>query len=205
MVKKTINTEAKIIEAAKDVFVLKGHDGARMQHIADKAGINKALLHYYFRSKDKLFDRVFSDVFSEVVTGISNVLETADTLEDLLEKFVGTYIDLLKAKPYLPDFVLHELTRNPSGIVHLINTKGVNKMRLIEILSKEGSRTDIREFDPIQVIVNVIALSVFPFVAQPILTGFIFDGNKDSFNEFIDERKEHIVNFVKSAIIKTND
>lgn len=199
---KSENTESKIIEAAIEVFEKKGFDGARMQEIADTAGINKSLLHYYFRSKSKLFEKVFARIFSEVVVAVSQVVDNSETIEELLESFVSVYINLLKSKPLMPNFVLHELNRDPKVIVELFQSHGIDKLKMIELFAKEGNRTDIKAFDPIQVIVNVLAMSVFPFVAKPIITGFIFDGDEDTFNSFIDERKEHIISFVKSAIIK---
>ena len=205
MVNEISNTELKIINAAITVFVKKGYDGARMQEIADEADINKSLLHYYFRSKDKLFERVFTNVFSEVIVSISQIVENASTTEELLVPFVSNYIKLLKTKPYLPNFVLHEINRKPSVMVDLIKRVGVNKSHLIELLSKEGNRTDIRDFNPIHIIVNVLAMSVFPFVAAPIIKGFIFYGDESAFEHFVDEREEHIINFVKSAIFKNPD
>ena len=99
------NTEAKIVEAAKSVFILKGFDGARMQEIADEANINKALLHYYFRSKDKLFKRVFHDIFSQSVSGVATLVENASSFEELINTFVEFYVEMLKARPYLPNFI----------------------------------------------------------------------------------------------------
>jgi len=205
MVNEISNTEEKIVKAAIVVFVKKGYDGTRMQEIADEASINKSLLHYYFRSKEKLFEKVFANVFSEVIKSITQVIEASSTIEELLESFVSTYINLLKTKPYLPNFVLHEINRKPSVMVDMINSKGENKIRLIKLLSQEGERNDIREFDPIQIIVDVLGMSIFPFIAAPIIKGFIFEGDEDTFNNFIKERAKHIINFVKSAIFINSD
>lgn len=196
------NTEIKIIEAAKEVFVHKGYDGARMQEIADKAEINKALLHYYFRSKTKLFEKVFNNIFKDIVTGVAASIENSNTLEELLENFVGIYFEELKKKPYIPQFVLHEINRNPEMIVDLIKSNGVDKHKFISVLGKEGNRTDLRPFNPIQILVNVLSMTIFPFVASGIIKGFIFDGDEDAFEDFINERKSHIVEFVQTAIFK---
>lgn len=205
MVNKKTNTEQRIVEAAKEVFILKGYDGARMQEIADAATINKALLHYYFRSKDKLFKRVFHEVFSGAFSSIAEVLESVNTIEELVESFVTYYITMLKSKPYLPNFILHELNRNPSMVVDLMKSSGMNKSSLIQLFIRESERDDIRSFNPIHIIVNVLALSIFPFVAAPIIKGFIFDGNKDEFDNFIDERTQHITSFINAAIFKNQN
>ncbi len=199
------NTEVKIVEAAKSVFILKGFDGARMQEIANEADINKALLHYYFRSKDKLFKRVFHDIFSQSVSGVASLVENADSFEKLISSFVEYYVKMLKARPYLPNFILHELNRNPEIVVDLIKDSGIEKDKMMQLIIQESGRTDIRELNPIHIIVNVLAMSIFPFVAAPILTGFIFDGDKEAFDSFIDERSQHISSFVKAAVFKNFD
>ena len=111
MVKKQ-NTEDKIVEAAKTVFIQKGMDGARMQQIADEAGINKALLHYYFRTKNKLFEKIFSLVFRDIFEVLEMAVMKELSFEQFLEQFVTEYINLLKRKPYIPQFVIHEINRN---------------------------------------------------------------------------------------------
>ena len=87
MVKTPENTEEKIIRAARKVFIQKGMDGARMQGIADEAGINKSLLHYYFRSKDKLFSRVFSEAFNDIIEMSDSVFAVAEDIDSLLDEF----------------------------------------------------------------------------------------------------------------------
>ncbi len=200
MVNKTESTEEKIIAAAKIVFIRKGIDGARMQEIADEAGINKSLLHYYFRSKDKLFDRVFSESFLPVAKTINRVFEKSPDINTLIEGFVTNYIILLRKNPHLPHFILHELNRNPKRIVEQIQSSNFNKMRIVELLSNDADANNLKPFDPIHIVVNIIALCVFPFVAQPILQGFLFNDNEADFQEFINERTRHIIAFVKSAI-----
>ena len=196
------NTEIKIIEAAKEVFVHKGFEGARMQEIADTAGINKALLHYYFRSKSKLFDKVFHSVFADLVAKLYKTVGISNTIEEFIESFVSLYFEELKSKQYIPQFVLHEINRDHSVIVNLIKSRGLDKQKIIALIHKESQREDIKQFDPVQVMVTVISMTIFPFVASGILVGFIFDGDQASFDNFIDERKQHILEFVNAAIFK---
>ncbi len=199
MVKKIENTEEKIIAAAREVFLRKGMDGARMQEIADEAGINKSLLHYYFRSKDKLFDRVFTETFKNVIDLITEVFSSSITLESFIENFVRGYTSVLIKKPYIANFVLHELSRNPQRVVEHINLTNFDKLKLASLISSEDKNT-IRQFNPIQIIVDILALCIFPFVAKPIIKGFMFDGDIEEYNIFIDQRTQHIIEFVKSAV-----
>jgi AcrR family transcriptional regulator len=198
----TENTELKIVEAATSVFVHKGFDGARMQEIADRAGINKAMVHYYFRTKQKLFERVFESVFEIVAARISSSLEMSESIDELLDNITGIYFSVLAEKPYIPDFVIHELNRNPELIVHLIKTRGINKEKLSRVIISETETRNLKPFDPVQIIVNVLALTIFPFVASSIIKGFIFEGNTEEYDKFVKERRQHIIDFVKSAIFK---
>lgn len=199
MVKKIENTEQKVIDAAREVFIKKGFDGARMQEIADEAGINKSLLHYYFRSKDKLFERVFTDAFSGVIATINNVFVISDTFESFIENFVVGYNSVLREKPFMPNFVLHEITRNPNRVMNHLSSANFDKEKIISLIVSQDAEK-VRPFDPIQIIVNVISLSIFPFVARPLITGMMFDGDTEAFESFLDSRTQHIIEFVKQAV-----
>src|SRR4051795_1256053 len=111
--KKDLSTEEKILNAAKKVFLTKGLEGARMQDIADEAGINKALLHYYFRSKDKLFETIFLQVANEFLPKVFAILQSEDSLFKKIELFCAAYIDQEIETPYVPIFIIREMNRDP--------------------------------------------------------------------------------------------
>ena len=104
MVKKKIDqsTEQIILEAAKKVFVRKGMAGARMQDIADEAGINKALLHYYFRNKEKLFEMIFMEAAEKFFPRINAIFDSDQPLFEKIESFCEEYISVVMENPYLP-------------------------------------------------------------------------------------------------------
>ncbi len=111
------SAEQKILEAAKQVFMENGLDGARMQDIADKAGINKALLHYYFRSKDKLFERIFVEEAQKFMPKVSTIMLSEISLFEKIEKFMSEYIDTLSQNPLLANFIMNEINRNPKEMI----------------------------------------------------------------------------------------
>ena len=120
MTEHEMNTEQKILDAAKEVFQQKGMTGARMQEIADKAGINKALLHYYYRTKDKLFEKVFELAFSLFIPKVKEMMISDKPVFEKIEFFVENYLNLLQKHPYIPGFVISELNRNPEILVKII-------------------------------------------------------------------------------------
>lgn len=200
MSSKDKNTEAKILKAAKEIFIIKGFEGSRMQEIADKAEINKSLLHYYFRSKDKLFDAIFREAFLSIIPRISKMFKTDLSIFSKIEIFVNDYIDMIVKNPYLPDFIFHETNRNPEKVINLLQDAGLNALLVVENFNTETKKGNIIATDPKQLIINIISMCVFPFVAKPVMKGLFFNNNEDDFNIFIEERKKAVTNFIINSI-----
>lgn len=196
-------TEIAILNAAREIFIRKGFDGARMQEIATEAGINKALLHYYFRSKDKLFEAVFIETFVKIVPAMLVSLNANLPLFQKIELFTSTYIDALSKNPFIPGFILHELAHNEDRVAKLIRGTGLNPSIFIQQVNREIAEGKINEIDPRQLIVNILALCIFPFVGKPILKSVIFANNEDDFNSFIQTRKSEVAKFIINSIKKT--
>lgn len=195
------NTEEKIVVAAKTVFVKKGLDGARMQEIADEAGINKALLHYYFRTKDKLFEKVFSMLFKDIFIVFDEAGASESSFELFLENFIRQYIRMLRDNPYLPQFIIHELNRNPERIVAQMQHMDFDKQALINLINQAVSEKIIRPIHPVHLLTNILSLCIFPFIAKPMITGFVLDGDREKYQQYIDERPEEVIDFVKKSLI----
>lgn len=195
-------TEDKILDAAHEVFLRKGMDGARMQEIADEAGINKALLHYYFRSKEKLFEAIFATVLKKAFPNILKFLASDLTLEQKVDLFIESYIDLLQKNPYLPMFILKEINRNPESLADIIRSKVEDPEQLFETIGNELRNNDIFEVDPRHLLVNIIALSVFPFAARPLVQQVMFGNDKKAYQQFLSERKQVVKQFIHRSISK---
>jgi TetR/AcrR family transcriptional regulator len=196
-------TEEKIFEAATDVFVEKGMDGARMQDIATHAGINKALLHYYFRTKDQLFSKVFEKIAGRMFAKFAPVFEKNLTLEEKIRFFFNAHISFMKANPRLPAFILNEINRNPARIKKLLSTIEFKKVwtLLSEQHKDELVNYNITEENLPQIMTTIASMSVFPFAARGILEG-IFQNMDIDFDKYIEERKTFAAEFVIKAIRK---
>jgi len=196
-------TEEKIFEAATDVFVEKGMDGARMQDIATHAGINKALLHYYFRTKDQLFSKVFEKIAKRMFSKFAPVFDENLTLEEKIRFFFNAHISFMKDNPRLPGFILNEINRNPARIKKLLSTIEFRKIwTLLKSQHKnELDKYNITEENLPQIMTTIASMSVFPFAARGILEG-IFQNMDVDFDRYIEERKEFAAEFVIKAITK---
>jgi TetR/AcrR family transcriptional regulator len=196
-------TEEKIFEAATDVFLDKGMDGARMQDIANHAGINKALLHYYYRTKDQLFDAVFQMIARKMLKKFAPVFDENLTLEDKIRFFFKEHITFLQENPRLPAFVLNEINRNPARIKNLLKNVEFESLwkKLYEQHKEELDKYNVSEKMLPQLMTSIAAMSVFPFAAKGLIEA-ILSKTSVNFNDYIEERKEFAADFVINAITK---
>ncbi len=193
--KKDINTEEKILLAAHKVFIQKGMDGARMQEIADEAGINKALLHYYFRSKDKLFEAVFTEIFKTFFGKVGLVLMSDAPIKEKIMLFTDTYINTIAANPFVPQFIINEINRDPAIMQNIMNNAGFDPGMLVSLFKDQIKNT---EFDIRHFIVSILGLCIFPFAARPLMEKIYFNDDKNAYNRFLHERKA----FVSALLMK---
>jgi len=197
--KKQSSTESNILNAAKEIFERKGMAAARMQEIADEAGINKAMLHYYYRSKQLLFEAVFKKAFSTLAPQLNDIINADNSLFDKIKNFTHNYITFIIKHPYLPNFIIQELNRNPEFIEKQLSNKlpNIEKFRnQIENAVKDGH---IRPIKAEHLFINIIALNIFPFIASPLLKGFL-KVDKATFKELMEERKTEVVDFILNSI-----
>lgn len=203
MVADKENTEEKILEAAKEVFIEKGSDGARMQEIADRAGINKSLLHYYYRSKEKLFGAIFKFAFKSFLPKLTNVFNEDDDIFTQIRNFISIYIDLISKNPFIPMFIINEVNRKQTGFVtEVIKMVGIQPELFRAQIRREIEKGTIRSIDPNQLIVNTLAMCLFPFIGRPIIQIVLFDSKKEDYDEFLATRKAEVADFIINSIRK---
>ena len=184
------NTEQKIIEAAEHEFLLKGFEGARTTSIAAKAGVTHAMFHYYFRTKEKIFEKIISQKL-ELLTGLimdSISLENL-SLEEKLQRIIDRHIDFVADNPQLPGFLVREIFNNPERFAILKARFETFAPFLIQNLQNELDKGHeegkYRKTDAGSLLIDIISLNVFPYMAAPminaILSGYMND--KDGFKE----------------------
>lgn len=200
--KKLSSTEQKIFEAAKDVFQNKGLEGARMQEIADKAEINKSMLHYYYRSKEKLFEKVYELSIIKLMPQVASLLNKDMPLDVKLRKFSAKYIELIKANPDIPLFVIHEMNKNPGRLKKFIAREiGKRVQPFLDQIKEEREKGNTVNLPPEQIFVNIMAMLVFPFLGRPVLQ-VVFDMDEEAFSHFIAVREAFIPDYLVSMVMK---
>lgn len=194
-------TEQQILKAAKAVFLEKGMDGARMQEIADKAGINKALLHYYFRNKEKLFKQIFENTFQSVFETINLSIQNKVDIFIFIETFVYNFIRVLNQNTLLPNFIINEINRNPQYIHQFIEHIHLDRTSLEKLIKKGVAAHEIIPVSVDHLLMDMLGMCIFPIIAQPLVLEYFFDGEKNSYQKFLEVRSEHIILLLKKALI----
>ena len=201
-------TETRILDAARAVFMRRGTAGARMQEIAREAGVNQALLHYYFRSKERLSSAVFQQFASRLFPALAQTLASDLSIDAKIERILLLYLDNLSQQPFLPGYLISELHHHPERIEQILS--GVTGTRpdvlLQPLFARLQAQIDERvaagEMRPIaaeQLIANLISLAAFPFAARPILST-IMRLDDERFAKFIETRKRELPAFVRAGL-----
>lgn len=201
--KKDQSTEEKILQSARKVFTSKGMAGARMQDIADEAGINKALLHYYFKDKNKLFELVFLVEAQKFFPKINAIFNSDSPLFDKIQNFVTEYIDEMLENPYLPWFVMNEINRDPDQFMYKIWGKDnlPKPGKFLEQMDKEIKKGTIKKISPLHLLMNLLSMTIFPFVAKPMIVRNL-QLDELQFRQAMEQRKKEIPEFIFASISK---
>ncbi|HKC67881.1 MAG TPA: TetR/AcrR family transcriptional regulator [Bacteroidia bacterium] len=193
------STEEKIKNAAKIIFHKKGYAATRTRDIAEEAGINLALLNYYFRSKEKLFDIIIAESLYDFRQYITTALNDEKTsLENKIEFLVSNYIDLLIHQPDIPLFILSEIRNNPQALISKMNPKEIiSKSFFVKQFQQAVKEGKIAPIPPLHFIMNLIGMIVFPFVGRPILS-HVGELKNNDFNKLMEQRKILIPKWLKA-------
>jgi len=196
---KDSKTEEIILDAAKTVFMEYGLYGARMQQIADHAGINKALLHYYFRNKERLFDRVFENALSRYFQNMEVLIDESLPIIDRVHSYADRFIDFLAEYPQMALFLIKEVSLNQTLFEEKVNRHKKEQASLIIVLKHGIERDEIQYVDTMLFFVNLVSLCTYPFIARPIFKVVASKNNtpwdihentafRKSIHEFIDNK-----------------
>jgi TetR/AcrR family transcriptional regulator len=194
------DTEERILAAAHAVFLRRGMSGARTQEIADEAGVNKALLHYYFRTKEKLARAVFQNAARQLLPRVYVILSSEGSIEEKVRGVIAAELEFMEEHPYLPGYVASELHYHPDLILELFGERGPPPLeKLGAQLAAQAAAGAIRPIGPEQFVANLMSLVLFPFIARPVLA-FMLGLKGERFGEFIEERKTTLADFFLRGI-----
>jgi AcrR family transcriptional regulator len=196
-----LSTEEQILLSAKKVFLQKGYHGARMREIADQASINKGLLHYYFRTKEQLFRKIFIDIFHQLSLQVNEIFVSDLPIQEKIMGFIDRYIDFLMENPNMPTFVIHELHRHPDQFINELLGGAIrpNPLPLMQQLKEAHKQGKIIRIDPLQLVMSILSLCAFPFVARPMFQELLQIQESDYMN-LMAERKSFVSMMVLNSL-----
>lgn len=191
-----LTTEEKIKAAARKVFSEKGYFGTRTRDIAEEAGINLALVNYYFRSKEKLFELVMQEkIYQLFGTIIPILISPSISFEAKIDIAADSYIDMLIENPDLPIMVFNEIKNNPKGFGMMLHAGSLFEDSSFMKQIKERNPM----IDPLQFVLSIIGMLVFPFIAKPVFMSLKGMTNED-YMQMMKERKQYISMWVKAML-----
>lgn len=178
----------------------RGMAGARMQDIADEAGINKALLHYYFRSKEKLFDEIFKQVSGQLLPRINQIIGSELSLYEKIRACCQEYIERMLQNPFLPLFIIEE-TNKQQGIflARHLGQRPLHLARFAQQVEQEIAHGTIRPIHPMELFLNMVSMCAFPFLSRPLMQHLTGIGD-EQFRAIMEARKKEVPSFIIHAI-----
>ncbi|MEO9885331.1 MAG: TetR/AcrR family transcriptional regulator [Balneola sp.] len=193
-------TEEKIFEAARLIFQERGFEGARMQEIADKANINKSMLHYYYRSKDNLFFEVFKAGIKKIIPQLLAILNKEIDLKIKIKEIVEFYYFTFDKDPQLPSFIIYEMNQNEKRFKEFVSTQGVSlPQSYIDQVNVAIKEKTIKDIAPHQLLMNIISLCLMPIVAKNMVQ-MIFNLDDAKYHEFLEDRRQISLDFILDGI-----
>lgn len=195
------DVQKRIFDAAKEVFTQKGYAAASMREIAEKADVNKGLLHYYKWNKRKLFLQVFEEAFRIFALRANEIFESDRSIREKIEVFVEQYMDLLLANPHLPAFVISELNQHPEEFVQHVmrQSRRPDPSNFLLQLQLAGESGQIRPVHPFHFFLHLLSMCVFPFLARPMIQGLL-KIDEATYDQLMARRKAEVISFVNHSI-----
>jgi AcrR family transcriptional regulator len=195
------NSEEVMLTAARKVFQQKGFEGTTLQAIADEAGTTKSMVNYYFRSKEKLFAAIFKMEFREFYGGIQELLMTESTVKEKITLLVELDMKKLSKIPTLPLFIISEVNRDPSIIKTLVAQSAPERVLAAfgAQIQREVEAGIIRPITVPDLFLNIQALTIFPFIARPMVINLL-KLSEDEYLVMLEHRKKSVVEFIWNAI-----
>jgi AcrR family transcriptional regulator len=201
---KNQNMEQILLEAAEKLFIEKGFNGAKMTEIARLAGVNHALLHYYFRTKENLFNRVFERIISELAGFFNIAFEGETPFFEKLKRAIELHFDYLATRADLPMFAFREIVQQKDKKAHFLKQIFPIVKRVLakmhSDMKKEEKEGTIRPVKAQNLLLNIVALNVFTFISAAVLYDMKDENMSDAIKKFLDDRKQNNANIIINSL-----
>ena len=200
------NTGQAILKAAEELFLEQGFEQTTTKQIAQRAGYNQALLHYYYRTKDNLFVQIFEEKVKFIATHFLDLNSTAQTLEERISQMVELHFELFRKNPRLVPFLLKEVLSDPVRVAPILDKIKQYMVKIFgkidEALHEEIEKGAARPVSTLNVILTLVSLDMAPFIIAPVLQR-VLDLTDEQLDEQLDKRKPEVVEILLRQIRKS--
>lgn len=196
---ETTEMEIRILAAAKRVFIRKGYEAATMSDIAREADIGRTALHYYYRTKERLFEAIFGQLMASLLPNVGRIMDEEKSMLEKLPAIIHQYITLVEANPSFPLFVINELNRDPEHLYQTILKEPARIqpiLRLRQQLEEEMEKGLLRKMPLADVVATLVSLVVFPMLVHRPLTDIFMEGDRGTFETFQLRRHQQITEII---------
>ncbi len=199
----TLEVKERILEVARDLFIKNGYKGTSIRDIASASGTNVAMVNYYYRSKYNLFEIIFEEAFARLQKKIFTVVAEDLPFFELVESVIDSYYEMLLEYPQIPIFILNEVNQNPASLSARIRGFDPHSvfLRMSERIKEEQKKGVIKETPPIDFMLNILSLCVFPFIFRNLGSN-VAEVSQEEYTEMIKYHKQYVIQFVINAIKK---
>lgn len=203
LIKETEN-ERLILEAAEAEFLEKGYGKSRTTEIAKRAGVNHAMLHYYFRTKENLFEVVFQKKAKLMSEVLFFTFEQELPFLDKIKKGISEHFDLVAANSQLPNFIFNEISQDENlkkVLVGILKAKAdLLIAKLKEEMKKEVEKGTIRYMEPYDLLLSIVSLNIFPFISKPLVSGILKLHEEKEISQFLEHRKQMNIEIILNQL-----
>jgi TetR/AcrR family transcriptional regulator len=195
------HTRAAILQAAVGIFSESGFGGARTDAIAEAAGVNKALLYYYFKSKAGLYAAILENQLKEFSRRATAALDAEGPSTSKLLRYVGAHFDFISERPYYPRLIQRLMMSGGKPLERLMREFFVPLNRKLgSVIVRGVSEGEFRPLDPRHTVMSIAAVIVFYFTAAPVWTLVTHTDPYEKSN--LARRKKEVVNFIRYALLR---
>lgn len=195
------DVKGRILHVARDLFIRDGYNATSIRDIATASGTNVAMVNYYYHSKYNLFEIIFDEALNVLVKRIFSVLDSDKPFFELIECWIASYYETLLEYPQIPIFMLNEINQNPERLTQRIQQREPYNvfLKISQRIEEEIEKGTIRETDPLDLLLNIFSLCIFPFTFGSLATK-VANKSMDEYEELLRNHKNYVVDFVLRAI-----
>jgi len=199
--KQNIDVKDRILDVARNLFIVKGYNGTSIRDIAAASDTNVAMVNYYYHSKYNLFEIIFEEALDVLMRRVFSVVDSDKPFFELLEQWINSYYETLIEYPQIPNFIITEINQHPERLTERIQRRNPYNvyLKIAFRIKEEVRKGTIKDTPPLDFMLNILSLCIFPFVFGTMAVR-VADKPVQEYYEILMKHKEYVIQFVIDAL-----